>query len=158
MSEWTYEGLEDAAVACLVAGTVALQTPFKSVATGCSNLNDEQFAQLVNTFCSGNTAPAALVLFASGEANGGKGGSLDETGMLQVCVIDIAEQRERAAQGVFGLIRYVRKMLHNRDGITGIGNPLKYRGCKRLQIPNQRITVAAWVVNFEAPFYFPDGE
>ncbi|HUW32882.1 MAG TPA: phage protein Gp37 [Planctomycetota bacterium] len=152
-----YDTIEDGIVTQLTAE----DSPFATVLAYGAQLSDAELADELEKLLT--KAPAALVVFEGGRTNEGYGGALMEEAIFAVLVVAGGRSRtaslrgDKAAVGVYTLIDYCRAQLHNVPGISGIVLPLLWQGSRRLALPGNRLTVAAYVCTFKARIERSDG-
>lgn len=138
----------------MATALMATGTPFHQVEARGAQLSDADLAVELERLKS--VSPAALVMYAGGDSNEGKGSSVEEDAIYHViCVVagrsqESATAGDAATAGVYKLMAWCRKKLHDKDNITGIINPMYWRGNKRVTLPGALLTVAAFAVEFRA--------
>lgn len=137
-------------------------TPLVTVSRGGAALSDSQIAEELEKLANANTAPAALIVYSGGGTDEGVAGIVDAPEVFTILVVVAGRSRQaavlgdNAATGLYDVLEWIEDKLHNRIGIEGIDNPLRFMGNRRFQIPGYLMSCAAYAVDFRAPLYLPD--
>lgn len=151
----TYGDIETGIESAITKGVSG--SPFQSVRSGYGGVSQKSLVEELERYASGDKAPAALIMYAGGQTNGGEAGDLEEKARFSIALVASSISGPKATAEIYDVIDWVREKLHNRRGITGIKNPLQWMETSSLP-HNLAATHAVYVMTFIAPCHFDDGD